>query len=125
MKNVEETINVSDVISDTCLKITITGVRTFKIRMHLGIKLFKLAAWITGCKILIENKTLTKKPKIMETKEDYIDGGYHDIIWNPKEKRLYEFMENFETIHGWKFDIQHMFSEIGKDGNLVFRFIIK
>ena len=61
----------------------------------------------------------------METKEDYSDGGYHDIIWNPKEKRLYEFMENFEAIHVWKFDIHHMFDEIDKDGNLVYRLIIK
>jgi len=44
------TINVSEVISDTCLEVTITGIKTFKIRA-LGINLLKLAAWVIGCQI--------------------------------------------------------------------------
>ena len=57
MKKVKKTINVSEVIPDTCLEVTITGIKTFKIRMFIGIKLLKLAAWIIGCQIVIENKT--------------------------------------------------------------------
>ena len=45
------TINVSEVISDTCLEVTITGIKTFKIRAFLGINLLKLAAWVIGCQI--------------------------------------------------------------------------
>ena len=51
MAQIKQTINVNEVIPDTCLEITITGIREFKIRKFLGIKLLKLGAWVIGCKI--------------------------------------------------------------------------
>ena len=50
-KTIKKTISVSEVIADTCLEVTITGVKTFKIRMYLGMQLLKLAAWVIGCQI--------------------------------------------------------------------------
>ena len=54
MKTIKRTINVSEVIPDACLEVTITGIIKFKIRLYLGMQLLKLAAWIIGCQIVIK-----------------------------------------------------------------------
>ena len=51
MNQVKKTINVSEVIPDTCLEVTITGMIKFKIRLYLGMQLLKLAVWVIGCQI--------------------------------------------------------------------------
>ena len=55
-------------------------------------------------------------------KEDYTDGYYHDIIWNPAKESLNEFLTT--TIHSYS-KICFMFAEKEKDGNPVYRLIIQ
>ena len=56
-QTVKKTIDVSEVIPDACLEVTIKGIKIFKFRMFIGTNLLKLAAWVIGCQIEIKNNS--------------------------------------------------------------------
>jgi len=52
------TIDVNTVVKDIVLKVTIFGLRKFKIKLFLAKWLIKLAAWILNCKMEFEVKEI-------------------------------------------------------------------
>jgi hypothetical protein len=59
-ENVGVTMPMSDLMKTVTCEIELTGVRSWKVRLAIGMVLFKFAAWVTGMKVTIKvgNQTL-------------------------------------------------------------------
>jgi len=54
MASTEVNVPISKLMSDVTMNVNLTGVRTWRVRVWLGIQLLKLAGRIIGCGIHIE-----------------------------------------------------------------------